>query len=67
MSRYVKGRSKAQSGGWVEDEHFSAEAQGFAAIEVDETIAVDTGLVWATGEPIMRTPNPVGFGRDEDW
>lgn len=28
---------------------------------------VDTGLVWPTGEKIMRVPNPIGFGRDKDW
>jgi hypothetical protein len=36
-------------------------------ISVDEHVAIDTGLVWETGEPIMREPNPVGFGRDGEW
>ena len=36
-------------------------------LSVDEHEAVDTGLIWTTGEPIMRMPNPIGFGRDEEW
>lgn len=28
---------------------------------------VDTGLVDARGNTIMRAPNPVGFGRDREW
>ena len=36
-------------------------------LSVDDHEAVDTGLIWATGEPIMRMPNPIGFGRDEEW
>lgn len=29
--------------------------------------AADTGLVDAGGNPIMRLPNPMGFGRDGEW
>lgn len=29
--------------------------------------AADTGLVDANGNPIMRAPNPMGFGRDGEW
>lgn len=29
--------------------------------------AVDTGLLDANGDPIMRAPNPMGFGRDGEW
>jgi hypothetical protein len=28
---------------------------------------VDTGLVDRRGDPIMRAPNPIGFGRDGEW
>jgi hypothetical protein len=28
---------------------------------------VDTGLVDARGHPIMRAPNPLGFGKDAEW
>jgi hypothetical protein len=36
-------------------------------LEVDGSEPVDTGLIWESGEPVMRLPNPVGFGRDEEW
>lgn len=36
-------------------------------LRVDDHEAVDTGLVAADGCPIMRAPNPMGFGRDEEW
>lgn len=29
--------------------------------------ATDTGLLDAHGNPIMRAPNPMGFGRDGEW
>ena len=36
-------------------------------LTVDDHIAVDTGLVDQSGDPIMRAPNPIGFGRDGEW
>lgn len=27
----------------------------------------DTGLIDVRGDPIMRAPNPIGFGKDGDW
>lgn len=36
-------------------------------IHVDGRKEVNTGLVSHRGEPIMRLPPPVGFGRDADW
>lgn len=30
-------------------------------------VATDTGLLNSRGERILRAPNPVGFGKDEDW
>lgn len=32
-----------------------------------EHVAVNTGLLDARGRPIMRAPNPCGFGKDGDW
>lgn len=29
--------------------------------------ATDTGLLDANGDMIMRAPNPIGFGKDEEW
>lgn len=34
---------------------------------VSEAEAVDTGLLDVHGVPLMRLPNPIGFGRDEEW
>lgn len=36
-------------------------------VSVDEQVAVKTGLVTRAGDPIMRLPNPIGFGRDGEW
>lgn len=29
--------------------------------------AVDTGLIDQDGNMILRAPNPMGFGRDDEW
>lgn len=34
---------------------------------VPEHRPVDTGLVDARGHTIWRAPNPMGFGRDDEW
>lgn len=34
---------------------------------VSDHEAADTGLLDANGECIMRAPNPIGFGKDEEW
>lgn len=34
---------------------------------VSEHVAIDTGLIDKDGYPIMRAPNPIGFGKDEEW
>lgn len=36
-------------------------------ITVPEHLPVNTGLLDANGDAIMRAPRPVGFGRMEDW
>jgi hypothetical protein len=36
-------------------------------ITVNDHEPVDTGLFDAAGNRIMRAPNPVGFGRDDEW
>ena len=60
MPRYTKAiRPKAD---WIDD-----DAPLIPALTVDDHEAVDTGLIWATGEAIMRAPNPMGFGRNEEW
>lgn len=34
---------------------------------VSDHNATDTGLLDANGYTIMRAPNPIGFGKDEEW
>jgi len=36
-------------------------------LSVSDHGPVDTGLIDARGDAIMRAPNPIGFGRDEEW
>ena len=62
MPRYAKPRAN----GWIEDDGYDDEPFR-PSLEVDDHDVVDTGLIWTTGEPIMRVPNPIGFGRDEEW
>jgi hypothetical protein len=61
MPRY--GRPAA----YIADDLDGADASLLPAIAVPDHQPVDTGLVWATGEAIMRLPNPIGFGRDSEW
>jgi hypothetical protein len=58
MPRYV---------GYVADDLGYEDAALLPDISVPEHRPVDTGLVWPNGEPIIRLPNPVGFGRDSEW
>lgn len=59
MSRYVR-QSRARL--WVEDEMFPGEEAMRSVPTVPEHEAVETGLLWADGAPILRAPNPIGFG-----
>lgn len=36
-------------------------------ITVCDHEAIDTGLLDENGDPSMRVPRPIGFGRDEQW
>lgn len=36
-------------------------------LHVPEHNPVDTGLLDVRGDAIMRAPNPIGFGRDNEW
>lgn len=60
MARYCKSK-RVRSWDIDEDEPFRP------ALDVPEHEPVETGLLWEDGEPIMRAPNPIGFGRDEEW
>jgi len=37
------------------------------SLTVPDFVAIETGLLDAHGDPIMRAPNPMGFGRDGEW
>ena len=34
---------------------------------VSDHQAIDTGLLDLNGNAIMRAPNPIGFGKDDEW
>lgn len=36
-------------------------------IHVPDHGPVDTGILDKRGDAIMRAPNPMGFGRDNEW
>lgn len=61
MARYIRSAVKPRTS-WIDDD-FPLVPE----LSVDDHAPIDTGLVWDNGEPIMRTPNPIGFGRDGDW
>ncbi len=64
MTRYLR---VPQSAGWVEDEIFSSNIGRNDPPSVAEHQPVPTGLLWSDGAPIMRAPNPVGCGKDDEW
>lgn len=37
------------------------------SLEVSDHEAVYTGLLDSDGNAIMRVPNPMGFGKDDEW
>ncbi|CAM8655303.1 hypothetical protein MCEMIE4_03129 [Sphingobium cupriresistens] len=61
MARYVSRPPR----GWIEDEVFSEPARLEIIVPLSE--ATETGLLDADGNSIFRLPNPIGFGRDEEW
>lgn len=62
--RYFVARKRAL---WVADEDaWPADVAGHIP-SVSDHEATYTGLVDTNGDPIMRAPNPMGFGKDEDW
>ncbi len=67
MSRYfsrpkVNGNSRKPRADWLDEDY-----PLIPEITVCEHDAIDTGLVDELGDPIMRAPNPIGFGRDGEW
>lgn len=52
---------------WVEDEDAWDAFTQTQAPTVDDHIPVATGLLDVNGDPIFRMPNPMGFGKDDEW
>lgn len=50
---------------WVEDDVYVDPPQFVPS--VPEHVAIDTGLIDADGNAIMRAPNPIGFGKNDEW
>lgn len=47
---------------------YDAETPPFVTnLTVCDHEATDTGLIDLNGDPIMRAPRPMGFGRDDEW
>lgn len=65
MPRYFTIKQKANL--WVEDEAAWDCGSPVGVPSVCEHEATDTGLLDENGDWIMRAPNPVGFGKDEEW
>lgn len=64
MPRYfIARRAKA----WIADEDTWEVPLATVIPTVSDHKATDTGLLDVNGDPIMRAPNPIGFGRDEEW
>lgn len=61
MPRYTRKPANTHSWDIDEDEPFRP------GIEVADHEPIDTGLLWPDGEAIIRNPNPIGFGRDQEW
>lgn len=62
MPRYF-----AKPKAWVEDDLYEDDYVPSESVQVCDHEATFTGLLDASGDEIWRAPNPIGFGRDEDW
>ena len=64
MPRYFSRRAATA---WIEDETYSPDPGPLPCLNVPDHEATDPGLLDMDGNPIMRAPRPIGFGRMEDW
>lgn len=62
MPRYV---TRPSANGWVDD--CVIETPMLPSLEACDFEPTFTGLLDADGDEIWRAPNPIGFGRDEEW
>ncbi len=63
MSRYFTARKAL----WVADDLDLESVSPRHLPTVCDHHATDTGLLDLNGDPIMRAPRPIGFGRDAEW
>lgn len=61
MSRYFT-RNPAPRADWSDSDY-----PMLPDISVPDHESTNTGLLDASGDPIWRAPNPMGFGRDGEW
>ena len=64
MSRYFvapRASLRVDNGGMQDDEPQCIPGS------MPEHVASNTGLLDWNGDPIMRAPRPIGFGRMEEW
>lgn len=61
MARYFATPRKAERADWSDDYPLLPD------LHVPEHRPIATGVLDIRGDAIMRMPNPIGFGRDQDW
>lgn len=64
MTRYTK---RFAASGWVEDDIYDDTENQTQPVFVSDHSAIYTGLLSLDGGEIWREPNPMGFGKDEEW
>lgn len=64
---FVRKQPRASEGAWVPQDWTRDDYLHPAAPMVCDHDAIETGLLDANGDMIMRSPRPIGFMRDEEW
>ena len=64
MPRYFSKRATATR---ADDDGYYPVGNSWFVPTVSDHEATDTGLLDVNGDQIMRAPNPIGFGRDDEW
>lgn len=64
MPRYI---TRAAKPVYIETPLWGDEVGVTPSLTVDEHVPQFTGLLDSKGDEIWRAPNPVGFGKDDEW
>ncbi|MBO9624159.1 MAG: hypothetical protein J7500_15735 [Sphingomonas sp.] len=64
MSRYFSRPAKPIR---ADDDWWYAPTPLLPSLSVSDHEPTDTGLLDVRGDPIVRAPNPMGFGKDAEW